>query len=68
MPYKGQDALSAAESSFVATLGGGDVEKTNDILDATYASVRNALAMGSEHARVLERFVGLHVPQMGESS
>lgn len=66
MPFVGHDALSTAESSFVATLLGGDVEQPNKVVDDAYVSVRNALAMGAEHTRVLERFVGLHVPQMGE--
>jgi hypothetical protein len=66
MPFRGNDALSTAESSFVATFLGGDVEQPNEVVDAAYVSVRNALVMGAEHTRVLERFVGLHVPQMGE--
>ena len=66
MPFRGNDALSTAESSFVATFLGGNVEQPNEVVDAAYVSVRNALVMGAEHTRVLERFVGLHVPQMGE--
>lgn len=65
MPYKGITGLSQAESAFVAMIGGGDVEKSNDVVDAAYKVTRDALAMGSEHTRTLERFVGLHIPQMG---
>ena len=65
-PYQGSDALSTAESAFVTTLGEGDVEKANDVVDAAYTVTRDALAMGTENVRTLERFVGLHVPQMGE--
>jgi hypothetical protein len=63
LPYKGKDALSQAEAAFVADLG-GDVEKANDVVDAAYKLTRDALSMGSENIRLLERFVGLHVPQM----
>ena len=65
-PYQGSNALSTAESAFVTTLGEGDVEKANDVVDAAYTVTRDALAMGTENVRTLERFVGLHVPQMGE--
>ena len=43
-----------------------EVEKANEVVDAAYKVTRDALAMGADHTRVLERFVGLHVPQMGE--
>ena len=66
LPYKGNTALSSAESAFVAALTTGDVEKTNDVVDAVYKVTRDALADGSKNALTLERFVGLHVPQMGE--
>lgn len=66
LPFKGNNALSQAESAFVATLGEGDVEKANDVVDAAYKVTRDALSMGLENARTLERFVALHVPQMGE--
>lgn len=68
LPYKGNDALSQAESSFVATLGEGDVEKENEVVDAAYKVTRDALSMGSAHARTLERFVALHVPQMEDGN
>ena len=42
------------------------MEKENEEVDAAYKVVRDALCMGSENIRVLERFVGLHIPQMGE--
>jgi len=66
LPFKGNDALSQAESAFVATLAEGDVEKANEVVDAAYKVTRDALSMGSNHSRTLERFVNLHVPQMGE--
>ena len=66
MPYQGTTGLSQAESAFVAMIGGGDVEKANDVVDAAYTVTRDALAMGSAHTRTLERFVGMHIPQMGE--
>lgn len=70
MPYTGNDALSKAESAFVAALGaeGADVEKANEAVDAAYKVTRDALAMGSEQARTLERFVNLHVPQMEDGN
>mmetsp|Transcript_254 Transcript_254/g.504 ORF Transcript_254/g.504 Transcript_254/m.504 type:complete len:256 (-) Transcript_254:133-900(-) len=69
LPYRsGNDALSQAESAFVATLGAGDVEKANEVVDAAYKVTRDALAMGSQHTRVLERFVTLHVPQMEDGN
>jgi len=67
LPYKGNDALSQAESAFVASLG-GDVEKANEVIDAAYKVTRDALSMGSDQARVLERFVGLHIPQMEDGN
>ena len=66
LPYKGNDALSNAESAFVTTLGGEGCEKSNDVVEATYKVARDAFAMGSDNIRTLERFVGLHIPQMGE--
>jgi hypothetical protein len=67
LPYKGNDVVSQAETAFVASLE-GDVEKANDVIDAAYKVTRDALAMGSEHTRVLERFVGLHIPQMEDGN
>merc|ERR1712127_971160 len=46
----------------------GDVEKTNDVVDAVYKVTRDALADGSKNARTLERFVALHVPQMEDGN
>lgn len=66
LPYKGNDALSNCESAFVTTLGGEGCEKSNDVVEATYKVARDAFAMGSDNIRTLERFVGLHIPQMGE--
>ena len=66
MPYKGTCGLSQAESDFVVMIGAGDVEKPNDVVDGVYKVTRDALAMGSANIRTLERFVGLHIPQMGE--
>jgi len=68
MPYKGNEAMSQAESSFVATLGEGGVEKANGAVDAAYKVTRDALSMGSANIRVLERFVGLHIPQMEDGN
>jgi len=68
MPYKGNDAMSQAESAFVATFGEGEVEKANVVVDAAYKVTRDALCMGSENIRVLERFVGLHIPQMEDGN
>ena len=66
MPYKGSSAVSQAEAAFVLLFGEGDVEKANDVVDAAYKVVRDALCLGAKNIRVLERFVGLHIPQMGE--
>eukprot|EP00585_Thalassiosira_rotula_P007292 CAMPEP_0196136344 /NCGR_PEP_ID=MMETSP0910-20130528/4676_1 /TAXON_ID=49265 /ORGANISM="Thalassiosira rotula, Strain GSO102" /LENGTH=254 /DNA_ID=CAMNT_0041396611 /DNA_START=94 /DNA_END=858 /DNA_ORIENTATION=+ len=68
LPFKGNDALSQAESAFVATLAEGDVEKANEVVDAAYKVTRDALSMGSNHSRTLERFVNLHVPQMEDGN
>lgn len=68
LPYKGSGALSQAESAFVAALASGDVEKPNEAVDKAYVVTRDALAMGAEHTRTLERFVGLHVPQMEDGN
>lgn len=68
LPYKGNGALSQAESSFVAAIAKGDVEKTNSVVDDAYKVTRDALSLGAEHTRVLERFVGLHVPQMEDGN
>lgn len=68
LPYKGNGALSQAESAFVASIGEGDVEKPNDVVDAAYKVTRDALSMGADHARTLERFVNLHVPQMEDGN
>lgn len=67
-PYKGNDALSQAESAFVATLGEGDVKNANEVVDAAYKVTRDALFKGSDNMRVLERFVGLHIPQMEDGN
>jgi len=68
LPYKGNDALSQAESAFVATLREGDVEKANEVVDAAYKLTRDALSMASQQTRVLERFVAVHVPQMEDGN
>lgn len=65
MPYKGRDAVSKAEAAFCKS---DDVEKENEEVDAAYKVVRDALCMGSENIRVLERFVGLHIPQMEDGN
>jgi hypothetical protein len=70
MPYTTSTAaggtMSQAESAFIAMIGssGGDVTKANDVVDATYKVARDALVLGSAHTRTLERFVGLHIPQV----
>lgn len=68
LPYKGAGSFSKAESAFVASLGDGDVEKPNDVVDAAYTTTRDALSTCAEHVRVLERFIGLHVPQMEDGN
>jgi hypothetical protein len=71
MPYNTSTAaaggtMSQAESAFIAMIGsgGGDVTKANDVVDAAYKVTRDALVLGSAHTRTLERFVGLHIPQV----
>ncbi|KAL3827513.1 hypothetical protein ACHAXA_003782 [Cyclostephanos tholiformis] len=66
MPYEGTggSGLSQLESDFVAMIGAGDIEKPNRVVDDAYKITRDALAMASAHTRTLERFVGLHIPQM----
>ena len=59
--------VSEAEAAFLSALSGGDVEKPNDTVDACYKVTRDALATGAQNIRVLERFIGLHIPQMGEN-
>jgi hypothetical protein len=59
--------MSQAESAFIAMIGsstGDDVTKANDVVDAAYKVTRDALVLGSAHTRTLERFVGLHIPQV----
>lgn len=69
MPYyTGGAGLSHAESAFVAMIGGDDVHKSNDVVDAAYKVTRDALAMGMVHTRTLERFVGLHIPQVEDGN
>jgi len=66
MPYNttaAAGAISQAESAFIATIG-GDVEMANGVVDAAYKITRDALVLGSAHTRTLERFVGLHIPQV----
>jgi hypothetical protein len=66
MPYNtaaAGSAMSQAESAFIAMIG-GDVTKANDVVDAAYKVTRDALVLGSAHTRTLERFVGLHIPQV----
>ena len=59
--------ISSAEAAFVAAIG-SDVEESNDVVDGLYKVVRDALVMGIANIRVLEKFIGLRVPQMGELS
>lgn len=59
--------ISSAESAFVAAIG-ADVEKSNDVVDGLYVVVRDALVKAIGNIRVLEKFIGLRVPQMGELS
>ncbi len=59
--------ISSAEAAFVAAIG-SDVEKSNDVVDGLYKIVRDALVLGIGNIRVLEKFIGLRVPQMGELS
>lgn len=66
MPYNtsAAGAISQAESTFIVMIGTGDVEKANDVVDAAYKVTRDALVLGSAQTRTLERFVGLHIPQV----
>lgn len=57
--------VTSAESAFVAAIS-TDVTAANDTVDGLYKIVRDALTMGIENIRVLEKFIGLRVPQMGE--
>ena len=57
--------VTSAESAFVAAIS-TDVTAANDTVDALYKIVRDALTMGIENIRALEKFIGLRVPQMGE--
>lgn len=67
LPFSGNDASSQAESAFVAALE-ADVDKANEVIESTYKVTRDALAMGSAQTRVLERFIGLHIPQMEDGN
>ncbi len=42
------------------------MEKSNDVVDGLYVVVRDALVKAIGNIRVLEKFIGLRVPQMGE--
>lgn len=44
------------------------MENSNDVVDGLYKIVRDALVLGIGNIRVLEKFIGLRVPQMGELS
>ena len=57
--------ISSAESAFVAAIG-ADVEKSNDVVDGLYTIVRDALVAAIGNIRILEKFIGLRVPQMGK--
>jgi len=57
--------VTSAESAFVAAIS-TDVTAANDTVDGLYKIVRDALTMGIENIRALEKFIGLRVPQMGE--
>eukprot|EP00581_Thalassiosira_minuscula_P007598 CAMPEP_0183703318 /NCGR_PEP_ID=MMETSP0737-20130205/1103_1 /TAXON_ID=385413 /ORGANISM="Thalassiosira miniscula, Strain CCMP1093" /LENGTH=254 /DNA_ID=CAMNT_0025930047 /DNA_START=44 /DNA_END=808 /DNA_ORIENTATION=+ len=67
-PYKGSNAVSEAEAAFVTAIGEGDITKANEVVDAAYKVTRDALCTGAENTRVLERFVGLHIPQMEDGN
>jgi hypothetical protein len=66
-PYQGPTALSAAESAFVASIS-TDVEGPNATVDGLYKATRDACIMASSNIRILERFIGLHVPQMEDGN
>lgn len=66
-PYKGPTALSAAESAFVASIS-TDVEGSNATVDELYKATRDACIMAAFNIRTLERFIGLHVPQMEDGN
>eukprot|EP00574_Skeletonema_japonicum_P013678 CAMPEP_0201733170 /NCGR_PEP_ID=MMETSP0593-20130828/30807_1 /ASSEMBLY_ACC=CAM_ASM_000672 /TAXON_ID=267983 /ORGANISM="Skeletonema japonicum, Strain CCMP2506" /LENGTH=252 /DNA_ID=CAMNT_0048226269 /DNA_START=26 /DNA_END=784 /DNA_ORIENTATION=+ len=59
--------ISSAESAFVAAIG-ADVEKSNDVVDGLYTIVRDALVAAIGNIRILEKFIGLRVPQMEDGN
>lgn len=66
-PYQGPTALSAAEEAFVASIS-SDVEAPNATVDAIYKTTRDACTTARDNIRTLERFIGLHVPQMEDGN
>lgn len=66
-PYQGPTALSTAESAFVSSIS-SNVEAPNATVDAIYKTTRDACVMATANIRTLERFIGLHVPQMEDGN
>lgn len=69
-PY-GAGELSKAEAEFVEKMtanGGADVEAPNAAVDSMYAVTRDFLSTGCNNIRTLERFIGLHHPQMEDGN
>lgn len=69
-PYGAGD-LAKAEAEFVEKMsanGGADVETPNAAVDALYAATRDFLSTGCDNVRTLERFIGLHHPQMEDGN
>lgn len=66
-PYKGSTVLSTAEEAFFKTIS-SNVESSNAAVDALYKSTRDACIAASSNIRTLERFIGLHVPQMEDGN
>eukprot|EP00956_Cyclotella_meneghiniana_P003769 scaffold4568_cov74-Cyclotella_meneghiniana.AAC.12 len=66
-PYQGPTALSTAEAAFVTSIS-SNVEAPNATVDAIYKTTRDAATMATANIRTLERFIGLHVPQMEDGN
>jgi hypothetical protein len=66
-PHTGPTALSAAEAAFLASIS-TNVESPNATVDALYTATRDACNMSTSHIRTLERFIGLHIPQMEDGN
>ena len=66
-PYTGSAVLSTAEEAFLTTIS-SNVESHNATVDALYKSTRDSCITAASNIRTLERFIGLHVPQMEDGN